>query len=108
MLLCSDISEDKEKDAGALDEIRPLPEVQGEVQVREFDPNWWPSLQALYPNHKIYLRYFKPMELIRLFGFHSEFVFPARIALKKQYELIGNSVNVSVVGILLKQLFSIN
>ena len=50
-------------------------------------------------------RYFTPSELLRLFGFQCSaakpFVFPEDVPLRKQYELIGNSVSVDVIRQLL-------
>lgn len=68
---------------------------------------WW--LKYLNHDHlcpmadgkHAYLRYFAPRELLNLFGFPSRFVFPEHVKTKKQYELIGNSVNVKVVSHLL-------
>lgn len=50
------------------------------------------------------LRYFSPSELLKLFGFPHSFTFPANVPRRKQYELIGNSINVTVVAELLKEL----
>jgi tRNA (cytosine38-C5)-methyltransferase len=50
------------------------------------------------------LRYFTPVELLRVFGFPPDFQFPSNISIKKQYELIGNGVNVTVIARLLNEL----
>lgn len=54
--------------------------------------------------YKGQLRRFSPKELLRIFGFPNEFVFPDDISLEHQYKLIGNSVNVSVVSFLVLHL----
>lgn len=50
------------------------------------------------------VRRFSPQELLRLFGFPPDFTFPPSISLPNQYKLIGNSINVSVVAKLLREL----
>jgi site-specific DNA-cytosine methylase len=77
---------------------------------REYDLNWTQELRRKGKR----LRYFTPNELLRLFGFNPPlskplkcphfFVFPEEIALRKQYELIGNSLSVEVVRHLLNRL----
>jgi len=57
------------------------------------------------------LRYFTPVELLRLFDFEKpkcevQFQWPATVTLKAKYRLIGNSVNIRVVTELLNYLFS--
>jgi tRNA (cytosine38-C5)-methyltransferase len=75
---------------------------------RQFDPEWWEKLQEPFRKKgcPVRLRYFTPVELLKLFGFPPDFQFPSNISIKKQYELIGNSVNVRVIELLLKELFS--
>jgi hypothetical protein len=50
------------------------------------------------------LRRFLPSELLCLFGFPSNFEFPDGINLEHQYKLIGNSINVTLVSLLIKEL----
>lgn len=50
------------------------------------------------------LRRFMPKELLALFGFPSTFEFPKGINLEQQYKLIGNSINVTVVTLLMTEL----
>lgn len=50
------------------------------------------------------LRRFTPKELLSLFGFPSTFEFPDGINLEHQYKLIGNSINVTVVTLLVREL----
>ncbi|KAL3939369.1 MAG: hypothetical protein SGBAC_005891 [Bacillariaceae sp.] len=50
------------------------------------------------------LRRFTPKELLCLFGFPPSLTFPESINLENQYKLIGNSINVNVVTLLLKEL----
>ena len=62
---------------------------------RSFDGTWSKGLAGK-------LRFFSPVELLRLFGFPSHFHLPESLSRKKQYELIGNSVNVVVIKNLLQ------
>eukprot|EP00980_Cylindrotheca_fusiformis_P030862 scaffold25535_cov117-Cylindrotheca_fusiformis.AAC.5 len=50
------------------------------------------------------LRRFAPRELLALFGFPATFEFPQGVNLEQQYKLIGNSINVTVVTLLMKEL----
>jgi len=50
------------------------------------------------------LRRFTPKELLTLFGFPKSFSFPSDITLDHQYKLVGNSINVTVVTLLVKLL----
>jgi tRNA (cytosine38-C5)-methyltransferase len=61
---------------------------------------WWTRVQARVP-FSISIRYLSPSELLRLFGFPPTFTFPATLPQQKCYELIGNSINVTVVSRLL-------
>lgn len=47
------------------------------------------------------LRFFSPREVSRLMGFPSELDFPDNITVKQRYKVLGNSLNVTVVGILI-------
>ena len=58
------------------------------------------SLQSLK------LRYFSPREVANLMCFPPSFTFPPGLTLKQRYKVIGNSVNVHVVSVLLRYLFS--
>ena len=78
----------------------------GDPSERKYDLNWSHELTLRGKR----LRYLTPNELLRLFGFNppaskcDPFVFPEGISLRKQYELIGNSLNVVVVRHLLDRL----
>ncbi len=50
------------------------------------------------------LRRFTPKELLTLFGFPKSFSFPSDISMDHHYKLVGNSINVTVVAMLLKEL----
>ena len=50
------------------------------------------------------IRAFHPRELLNLFGFPQSFSFPDSMTFRYQYQLIGNSVNVTVVAALLREL----
>ncbi|XP_039610207.1 tRNA (cytosine(38)-C(5))-methyltransferase [Polypterus senegalus] len=48
------------------------------------------------------LRYFTPREIANLHGFPAHFCFPQKTTLKQRYRLLGNSLNVRLVGRLLQ------
>lgn len=50
------------------------------------------------------LRYFTPREVASLLGFPDDFSFPNTITLRQRYKALGNSLNVTVVGILIYSL----
>ncbi|XP_052863673.1 tRNA (cytosine(38)-C(5))-methyltransferase [Anopheles cruzii] len=50
------------------------------------------------------VRYFTPQEVARLMSFPEYFCFPDAVTVKQRYRLLGNSVNVHVVGFLLEEL----
>lgn len=50
------------------------------------------------------LRFFTPKEISRLMSFPEKFSFPNEITNKQRYMLLGNSINVKVVGELIKLL----
>ncbi|KAI9567003.1 S-adenosyl-L-methionine-dependent methyltransferase [Boletus coccyginus] len=60
----------------------------------------------------LYLRYFTPAELLRIFHFTKtntssvDFLWPTGVSTKSKYRLIGNSVNVEVVRRLIVYLFA--
>ncbi|KAH8412369.1 hypothetical protein KR009_001497 [Drosophila setifemur] len=79
--------------------------------VKEIDSNNSESLkskeviqQRLDLLHQIKLRYFTPREVARLMSFPEEFDFPAETTNRQKYRLLGNSINVKVVGELIKLL----
>ncbi|KAL5288319.1 TRDMT1 family protein [Megaselia abdita] len=51
------------------------------------------------------LRYFTPREVANLMCFPGDFTFPASVTNKQKYRVLGNSINVLVVGELVKILF---
>lgn len=57
--------------------------------------------------HQIKLRYFTPREVARLMSFPEEFDFPAETTNRQRYRLLGNSINVKVVGELIKLLTTV-
>jgi site-specific DNA-cytosine methylase len=59
---------------------------------RTFNVDW----RAKFPNSKF--RYFAPKELLSIFGFPPSFTFPRHLTNRKCFEMIGNSVNVTVVA----------
>lgn len=61
------------------------------------------SVQSL---QSLKLRYFSPREVANLMCFPPSFTFPPGLTLKQRYKVIGNSVNVHVVSVLLRYLFS--
>jgi hypothetical protein len=75
---------------------------RSDPETRQFDENWKHKL--LRRGYR--LRYFSPTELLRLFGFNTNrFSFPVTLSHRKAFELIGNSINVTVVKHLLLFLF---
>ena len=50
---------------------------------------------------KLQLRYFTPAEIARILGFPSSFTFPDSVTLKQKYKVLGNSLNVTVVSLLI-------
>ncbi|XP_017049088.1 tRNA (cytosine(38)-C(5))-methyltransferase [Drosophila ficusphila] len=54
--------------------------------------------------HQVKLRYFTPREVARLMSFPEEFDFPRETTNRQKYRLLGNSINVKVVGELIKLL----
>lgn len=48
------------------------------------------------------LRYFTPREVARLMSFPNEFTFPIGLKNKQQYRVLGNSINVAIVGKLIE------
>lgn len=53
---------------------------------------------------ELQLRYFTPREVANLMCFPNTFTFPMDTTLHQRYKVLGNSVNVIVVGVLLKYL----
>lgn len=90
-------------------------EVNNTPGERQYQQDWW---QELLVNHNlppapytgapdsVRLRFLSPRELTLLFGFPEGFTFPPSVPLRKQYELIGNSLNVKVASELLKYLLT--
>ncbi|XP_022221304.2 LOW QUALITY PROTEIN: tRNA (cytosine(38)-C(5))-methyltransferase [Drosophila obscura] len=81
-------------------------------QVKEIDDNNRPTcsssedvrLRRLDLLRQIKLRYFTPREVARLMSFPEEFGFPPETTNRQKYRLLGNSINVKVVGELIKLL----
>jgi site-specific DNA-cytosine methylase len=48
------------------------------------------------------MRFFSPMELLRLFGFPHWYRFPPHFTVVHAYKLIGNSINIGVVRLILQ------
>ncbi|XP_017012000.2 tRNA (cytosine(38)-C(5))-methyltransferase [Drosophila takahashii] len=79
--------------------------------VREIDENNQDAVkseevlqQRLDLLHQVKLRYFTPREVARLMSFPEDFDFPAETTNRQKYRLLGNSINVKVVGELIKLL----
>lgn len=51
------------------------------------------------------LRYFTPYEVAKLMNFPDQFTFPPEITNKQRYRVLGNSINVAVVGKLIEILY---
>lgn len=52
------------------------------------------------------LRYFTPAEIAKLMSFPDKFTFPLETTNKQRYRLLGNSINVAVVGKLIEILYN--
>lgn len=87
--------------------------IENNPEEREFNQDWWKELLTQHnlepteytgTDNSVRLRFFSPKELTRLFGFSEDFHFPSSVPLRKQYELIGNSLNVKVASELLRYL----
>ena len=68
-------------------------------EVRDFDG----SVQCL---RELNLRYFSPREVANLMCFPADFSFPPGLTDKQCYKALGNSLNVTVVSVLIQYLFS--
>lgn len=64
------------------------------------------NLEDLELKRSLKLRFFTPREISRLMSFPAEFNFPDSITTKQRYQLLGNSINVAVVGKLITLLKS--
>ena len=53
------------------------------------------------------LRRFSPAELLALLGFPRTFRLPPKIALRQQFKMVGNSINVHVVAAMLSELLEL-
>lgn len=52
------------------------------------------------------LRYFTPFEVAKLMSFPDTFGFPSEITKKQRYRVLGNSINVAIVGKLITLLYN--
>ena len=52
------------------------------------------------------LRYFTPQEISSLLGFPPSFSFPGTVTNKQKFKVLGNSLNVTVVSLLLFSLLT--
>lgn len=62
------------------------------------------NLDNLELKRSLKLRFFTPREISRLMSFPEEFKFPDSITTKQRCQLLGNSINVAVVGQLIRLL----
>ena len=66
-----------------------------------------PAVKDLAALRPLRLRFFAPAEIARLHGFGAgELAFPPEVGRKKQFELLGNSLSVTVVAHLLRFLLA--
>ena len=80
-------------------ELLGMEGIQAQPSERSFDGDW----HVRFVNR---LRYFSPREVAALLSFPATFELPQTVSLRKQYELVGNSLNVLVAGELLKFLLT--
>ncbi|XP_035891526.1 tRNA (cytosine(38)-C(5))-methyltransferase [Anopheles stephensi] len=77
---------------------------------QDFDNIYSLAMNAADEDRKIALlqelgvRYFTPKEVARLMSFPEQFSFPGTVTNKQRYRVLGNSINVLVVGTLLQEL----
>ncbi|KAF9951222.1 Sphingolipid C9-methyltransferase 2 [Mortierella alpina] len=67
------------------------------------------NARALALLRTLHLRYFTENEVARLMGFpilEGNFSFPNTTSLKRRYRIVGNSINVKVVGKLIRYLLT--
>ncbi|XP_061569312.1 tRNA (cytosine(38)-C(5))-methyltransferase [Cololabis saira] len=67
-----------------------------------------PDDQKLQQLQKLKLRYFSPREVSNLMGFPRSFEFPPSVSTLQRYRVLGNSLNVVLVGRLIRFLVSQN
>lgn len=104
-------------------ETAPCDATANGTSIYEYDPDWFEKLLE-QESDDVCIRYLSPRELLRLFGFAPDFTFPDRVSIfmgrkaaesvaltsRKCYELVGNSISVTVctslVGLLLSKMTS--
>lgn len=64
-----------------------------------------PSDEKLAKLNSLNLRYFMPAEIAKLMNFPDKFTFPSDTTNRQRYRLLGNSINVAVVGQLIEILY---
>lgn len=67
-----------------------------------------PTEEQLIKLKSLKMRYFTPQEVAKLMNFPSEFTFPDNTIAKQRYRVLGNSINVAVVGKLIELLVNDN
>eukprot|EP00388_Colpodella_angusta_P006152 GDKJ01018432.1.p1 GENE.GDKJ01018432.1~~GDKJ01018432.1.p1 ORF type:complete len:429 (-),score=77.37 GDKJ01018432.1:50-1204(-) len=108
--------EEEEEGEGALKKRRKevdeteewiLPSVDSELHIgktREIAKSRFQTVPVSDPNFKFILRTFTERELLRLAGFPDCFSFPDSVSYKSVTQLVGNSINVTVVSRVLRHL----
>lgn len=81
----------------------PLAKAEGDKVFEEIKKNpTWSTDQQLAALKTLRLRYFMPTEVAKLMSFPKHFTFPKDITNRQRYRLLGNSINVALVGKLIK------
>lgn len=66
------------------------------------------SEEQLIKLKSLKMRYFTPQEVAKLMSFPSVFTFPDEITAKQRYRVLGNSINIAIVGKLIELLVNDN
>lgn len=83
----------------------PLEETQLQERFKEMKTLDFNSEEYIESLKSLRLRYFTPREVANLMCFPDSFSFPSTVTNKQKYRVLGNSINVLVVGELVKILY---
>lgn len=83
----------------------PLEEDQLQLRFKEMKSLDFNSEEYIESLKSLRLRYFTPREVANLMCFPDSFSFPSSVTNKQKYRVLGNSINVLVVGELMKILY---
>lgn len=86
----------------------PVDEKQANTVFDEIKKSTLSSEGQLIKLKSLKMRYFTPQEVAKLMSFPSEFTFPDETTAKQRYRVLGNSINVAIVGKLIEFLVNDN